>query len=76
MIKQCPIRRRICMKKILPILVAVLIASISSCHSQKARQESEQQKSLEYSIFDIEMPHQNFDINELNVENPKVKIIK
>ena len=33
---------------ILPILVAVLIASISSCHSQKARQESEQQKSLKY----------------------------
>ena len=61
---------------ILPILVAVLIASISSCHSQKARQESEQQKSLEYSIFDIEMPHQNLDINELNIENPNVKILK
>jgi len=62
---------------ILPILVAVLIASISSCHSQKARQESEQQKSLEYSkLFDIEMPHQNLDINELSIENPKVKILK
>ena len=62
---------------ILPILVAVLIAFISSCHSQKARQESEQQKSLEYSkLFDIEIPHQNMDINELNIDNPKVKLLK
>ena len=44
---------------------------------QKARQVVKKQKSLDYSkLFDIEIPHQNMDINELNIDNPKVKLLK
>ena len=62
---------------LLPITIIIIIAIISIVQHQKARQGTLKQESLEYSkLFYVEMPHQNLDINELNIENPKVKILK
>ena len=61
----------------LPITIIIIIAIISTIMHQKARQVVKKQKSLDYSkLFDIEIPHQNMDINELNIDNPKVKLLK
>ena len=61
----------------LPIIIIIIIAIISTVEHQKARQVVKKQKSLDYSkLFDIEIPHQNMDINELNIDNPKVKLLK
>lgn len=61
----------------LPIIIIIIIAIISTVEHQKVRQVVKKQKSLDYSkLFDIEIPHQNMDINELNIDNPKVKLLK
>ena len=61
----------------LPITIIIIIAIISTIMHQKARQVVKKQKSLDYSkLFDIEISHQNMDINELNIDNPKVKLLK